>query len=91
MIRGVPHVEFPRFGQSQNRLESVGHDDIEFTQHLISFPKIIHIALQLLEIAAHRAPGIGQEIGDHEDVTIRDHLILGGKGGTYSFAENGVI
>ncbi len=23
--------------------------------------------------------------------TIRDHLILGGKGGTYSFAENGVI
>ena len=36
----------------------------------------VHVALDLLEVAAGHAAGVGQEVGNHEDAALRQHLSL---------------
>src|SRR4030065_964255 len=66
-VGGVAHVELARPGQLAHGLEGGRHLLIEPSQDLFLGPEVVHVALDLLEVAAGDPAGVGQERGEDED------------------------
>ena len=56
------------------------HLDIELSQDLVLFPEVVHVALNLLEVTAGDAAGVGQKVGYHENAALLNNLIGIGSG-----------
>ena len=51
------------------------HDIVEFTQYFLFGPEVVHVALNLFKIAAGNSAGVGQKIGNHENVSFFQNLV----------------
>ena len=67
---------FPRHGG--NMSESVGDDPVELAVDLILGPEVTGEVLHPFEIADNDAPGVGQDVRNHDDaVTVENIVRLG--------------
>src|SRR5512141_173177 len=74
-VSGVAHVELARPGQLADGLVGGRHLVVELDQDLVFGPEEVHVALDLLEVAAGDAAGVGQEVGDYEDAPALDDRV----------------
>src|ERR1019366_5321319 len=66
-VGSIPHVQLLTASQIGDREVCRCHLQVEFSENLVLFPEVVHVALHLLEIAAGHAPGVRQEVGDEQD------------------------
>src|ERR1039458_8861293 len=68
----IAHGQLLTMRQFRNREVSRGHLEVELSQHLVLLPEVVHVALDLLEIAAGHATRIGQEVRNQQDAAFLD-------------------
>jgi hypothetical protein len=73
----LAQVHFPLPGHIADRDEGRGHFDVKFAEDFVLIPVMIGVTLNLLEITADNAPGIGDEVRDDEHVPFIDNFIGG--------------
>src|SRR4030042_2292306 len=71
----VSHRQVLFLGELEDIVEGRGHLDIELPEDLVLLPVIIHIALDLFEVAAGDSPGVGQDVRDDEDAPLADRPV----------------
>src|ERR1035437_394213 len=68
----IPHGQLLTAGEFRNREVCRGHFEVKFSQYLVLLPEVVHVALDLLEIAASHATRIGQEVGNQQNAAFLD-------------------
>src|SRR6516162_3348016 len=69
-VCGVAHVEILAASQLGNRIVRRRHLHVELAEHFILLPEVIHVALHLLEVAAGNSAGVGQKVGEQQNVML---------------------
>ena len=91
-VGGDTVVDVVRFGVGKDVVEARGHNVVEALIDLVLGPEVAHAVLHPLEVAGGDAAGVGEDVGDDEDVLVGEDVVGDGGGGAVgAFAEDAAV